>query len=251
MLKRGQVSVFVIIGIAAFAAFILIFMLFRGFQEEARSFTDPQEYLNSQLNDVTRIIIGCIGDESESSLRDLTKSGGHFNPINSVSYYGNKTSVLCAKVKDNEPCYNVMFTESDIDKELRPRLETRIKSCINLNPFMDKDYELTTGEFILNPEFTEDVLLVNLDYPITLTKGNFTSVRSDFKKETNTNFWKAAKLASDIVGEEALGHELDVPSLSSSNLYFEIARTDVNGGVIYMLVPRYGDYPIFYFGVER
>lgn len=251
MQKRGQVSVFIIIGIVALAAIIFVFVLFRSFQEKAREITNPQEYLKSQLNDIKKVVTRCIGDESRNPLRELSRQGGHFNPIRYVNYYGNKTTFLCAKVKDNEPCYNMMFTKGDIDKELRPRLETSILRCINLQPFRENGgYTITTGNFSLDYVFSDKALLISVNYPITLTKGNVTETQRDFTKDVSTNFWKAAKLASEIVSKEARGESPSISEISPESMEFEISRTEVTGGNLYMLVSRHTDDPTFYFAVQ-
>ena len=137
MQKRGQVSVFVIIGLVIIAAMIFVFFLFRSFQEKAREITNPQEYLKSQIQDVKKAVVKCIGDESEGALTKLSMQGGHLNPVKYINYYDSKVTFLCYKVKDDEPCYNFMFTRMEIEDELGPLLKKNIKSCVDssLSPF--------------------------------------------------------------------------------------------------------------------
>ncbi len=251
MHKRGQVSVFAIIGIVALVAVIFVFILFRGFQEKAREITNPREYLQSQLGDIRKVVANCIGDESQDALDRLSLQGGHFNPTRYANYYGNKTSFLCYKVKSDEPCYNMMFTRQDIENELGLELERNILDCINLEPFMDKDYDLSTGQFDLDFVFSDRALLVTVDYPITLVRGNITEGESEFSKDTLTNFWGAAKLASDIVNIESKGENPDITKLSPKNMEFEISRTDIEGGSLYMIFPRIVEGNPFYFAVEK
>ncbi len=253
MQKRGQVSVFVIIGIVAIAAVIFVFLLFRGFQEKAREVTNPQEYLKSQIGDIKKVLNNCIEDKTKEALNKISLQGGHLNPIKYTNYYGNKVSFLCYKIKDNEDCYNMMFTRSEISDEIKPYLETNIKKCMNdgLNAFRDKDYKLTSGSFSFDLEFNDEVLLVNVIYPITLTKGKIIQVQDRFSKQTKTNFWKFSNLASEIVSYEARGENYDVAEESPKNLYFEIGRTGIENGNLYTLVSRLNKNEVFYFAVEK
>ncbi len=252
MRKKGQVSVFIIIGIVALMAVVFLFVLIRSFQDKAREITNPQEYLKSQVGDIKKAVERCINDESKKALNKLSWQGGHFNPLRYVNYNLNKTSILCAKIKSDEPCFNMMFTKSDIDEQLRPFLEGNVKPCVDsvLYAFRDKDYQLSTGSFNLNFDFSNTALLVRLDYPVTLTKGLNTQIQKDFSKETKTNFWKAAKLASEIISKEATGRPVDVASLSSGNIWFEIGRTENDHDNVYILKSRTANDPIFYFAVE-
>ena len=251
MLKRGQVSVFVIIGTVILLAMVFVFVLFRSFQEKAREITNPQEYLRSQLGDIKKVVNKCIDDSSRSALNQLYLQGGYFNPTKYLDYHGNKTTFLCYKVKDNLPCYNMMFTRQDVANQLKPKLEQDVRSCIDLSSFRDKDYTLTTGEYNLDFTFSDEALLVNVNYPVTLTKGNITQTEDRFTKEVRTNFWNVAALASQVVGMESNGLSPDVAELSSKNLEYEIGRTETNGNSLYLLKSRIGDDPIFYFAVEK
>lgn len=252
MQKRGQVSVFIIVGIIAVAAIILVFFLLKGYQEKARSVTNPREYLKSQINDIRKMVNNCVSDKTNDVLKKLFETGGHLNPVRYANYYDKKVTYLCYKVKKDKPCYNMMFTKEDIDNEIRPFLESGISSCIEngLESFKDKDYNVNTGEFSLDFVFDESALLVTINYPITLTKGNIEEKDEKFNKEIKTSFWKFANAASSIINEESLGKEVNVAELSSKSVDYEIGRAGVSGGSVYMIKPRYEEDIIFYFGVE-
>src|SRR3989338_5401018 len=192
MRKRGQVSVFIIIGVIILFAIIFIFALIGGFQDKVREITNPKEYLSSQMNDVRKAVISCIDTETKNALNVLSSQGGYFEPDYYTNYFGNKVAFLCYRIKPGESCYNMFLTRSQINEQLGPRLENGIKSCVDnkLVAFNGKDYTLTKGSFGFDYEFSEEFLLVNLDYPITLKKGNFTETRDKYSKETRTNFWK-------------------------------------------------------------
>ena len=251
MQKRGQVSIFIIIGIVAVAAVIFIFFLFRGFQEKAREVTNPQEYLKSQINDIKRVVIKCLDSESSAILKKLYAQGGRLDPVKYSDYDSKKVSFLCYRVKNNEPCYNMMFTRSEVEAEAKSFLGNNVKKCIDsdLISFKDKDYSLGTGNFNLNLVFDDKALLINLDYPITLTKGSIVEIQKTFTGERKTNFWKAADLASDIVNTESKGEIVKVSEISPNNLDFEISRTEIVGGNLYILASRQ-DELVFYFAVE-
>lgn len=255
MQKRGQVSVFAIVGIVAVAAIIFIFLLLRGVEERAKSVTDTEQYLESQIEDIKGEVEKCIGDVSSEILDDLYESGGHLEPVRYADYYGKHVAVLCYKVEDDEQCYNQMFTKAEIIEQILPVLEAEIPDCAEskLNAFEGKDYEIDVGDFSLNEDevvFDENALLVSINYPITLTKDNFDETEENFVIGVSTNFWQAAEIAREIVNLHAIGEEVDVAGLSSGNIYFEIGRTSYLNGNVYFVKERYGEGRIFYFAVE-
>lgn len=254
MQKGGQVSVFVIIGIVAVAAIILMFFLFRSVEEKAREVTDTEQYLQSQINDIKKEVVECISDVSNDLLDRFYKGGGHLNPVRYANYYGNKVGVLCYKVEESESCKNMMFSKADIMQQLIPELERDIPECVEakLDAFRDKGYDVEVGEFLLDKDkliFDEDMLLVSINYPIELTKDNFDDIQEEFTVSIDTSFWKIAEIVDEIVNKHARDDILDVASMSTSNVYFEIGRVSYSSGNVYMIKERGAD-DIFYFAVE-
>lgn len=254
MQKRGQVSVFVIIGIVAVAAIIFIFLLFRSVEEKAREVRGTEEYLSSQLGDLRREIEGCIGEVSNDLLDSLYDSGGNLNPERYANYYGKRINVLCYKVGD-EGCYNFMFTKDEIVEQMLPVLEDQIKECADEKLFLfeDQDYAVNKGEFFLDRDsfvFDKQRLLITVNYPITLKKENDEQTEERFAAAVDTNFWQITNIANEIVNSHARGDEVDIVSLGIRNIYFDIGRTLYSGGSVYMIKSRYGDPRIFYFAVE-
>ncbi len=254
MRKRGQVSVFMIVGIAAVAAIVLVFLLFRSVEEKARDVRSTEEYLSSQLGDLKKQVSNCIGEVADDALDRLYAGGGDLNPERYANYRGNNINVLCYKAGDGS-CYNFMFVKSEIIEQLLPFLEQEIKSCVDskLVFFEDQDYTVEGGEFSLDDEgfvFDDERLLVTIDYPITLIKGNDEQAEERFVAAVDTDFWQIAEIVNEIINTHARGDDIDLISLSLKNIFFEIDRTLYKDGSIYMIRSRYGDERIFYFAVE-
>ena len=140
-------------------------------------------------------------------------------------------------------------------EQILPVLEQDIPDCVNskLDAFDGRDYDIDTGDFSLNEEeivFDDKILVVSINYPITLTKDNFDEIEERFVAAASTNFWQAAEIAREIVNLHARDEEVDVSELSSGNVYFETGRTSYLKGSIYFIKERYGEGRIFYFAVE-
>jgi len=255
MQKRGQVSVFVIIGIVAVAAIIFVFLLFRSVEEKAREVRGTGEYLGSQLGDIKSEVEECVGDVANELLDGLYDGGGNLNPERYANYYGKRVNVLCYEVREDESCYNFMFTKEEVVEQMLPVLEQEIKGCADgkLIFFEDQDYTINRGEFSLDKEgfiFDDERLLVTVNYPITLFKENDEQTEEKFSAAINTNFWQVAGIVREIVNTLSGGGNIDMVLLGKKYVFFDIDRTLYSDGSVYMIKPRYGDQRIFYFAAE-
>src|SRR3989338_4233945 len=106
MRKRGQVSVFIIIGIVILVAILTVFF-FRGkiskvLREEP---TNPQEYLYQQLQDVKKEIGRCVNQETSKAARLLMENGGDFDKnFGYIQYINISYPVLCREINNTNSC---------------------------------------------------------------------------------------------------------------------------------------------------
>ena len=56
----------------------------------------------------------------------------------------------------------------------------KVNKCLNLEPFKDKDYQLTLGKMELTSEILGENILVNVDFPIKLTKEAYSAEENNF-----------------------------------------------------------------------
>lgn len=253
MQKRGQVSVFIILGIVLIAAVIFISLLFTSFGDKARQVNNPQEYLRSQLGDIKKVVDSCIKENARATLTQLYDSGGHLNPVRYANYYGKSVTVLCYKIKEDEPCHNMMFTEEDIVNQLKTQLEESIPECIDqrLAPFRSQDYTLGLGEFQMEePIFSQRDLALDINYPVTLTRGEVQQKHEDYLVSIDTNFLDTMRKISEIINMHSSGREVDLVEISLENIYFQIGRVSTSEGLVYMIKSKFTNHPIFYFAVE-
>src|SRR3989344_195369 len=91
-IKKGQVSVFIILGILVLVVLVLLFARDSRFNEIFSSKSPYQE------------IEGCIKETTKEGLNILSLQGGVIEPQNYILYEGNKIDYICYSENDYEKC---------------------------------------------------------------------------------------------------------------------------------------------------
>src|SRR3989344_908353 len=106
MQKRGQVSIFVIIGLVLIAVLVIFFFLRESLVDAIRQTpTNTQEYLGTQLEDIKDEVGRCVVQETAKASRELMANGGNFERnIGVLSYDGIDYPVLCVEFENGNGC---------------------------------------------------------------------------------------------------------------------------------------------------
>ena len=117
--KRGQLAIWIILAIVIVAVIILLF-----------AFRIPQRYIlpskpNIQLQD-------CIINDLKNAIGEVSKKGGSVNPVNSISYEGEKVEYLCYTNQYYQTCVNQQpLLRQHVERELLEQIKPKAESCQN------------------------------------------------------------------------------------------------------------------------
>ena len=92
MLKRGQVTVFIILGIVVVS--IVGFVLYIGGIFEKEDFTEEELafFISTRIEPVKDIIEGCVAEELVSAVTYVSNHGGYYSPLENEVYSFNSPS---------------------------------------------------------------------------------------------------------------------------------------------------------------
>jgi len=181
MQKRGQVAVFVVIGIAVVIFFALIFMYKDVLINKAKSEINTPQYLNDKIKNIQEEVIEeCVDLETKDAIDLLLKNTGKFEePVNYLIYNGKKHRVLCQNIPDEASCLSTPLSSIKINEKLNEYLKEKINNCLDFSDFENENYKLNLPEdFELETQINFYNLVVNLNYEIEL-------VRDDYKVKSN------------------------------------------------------------------
>jgi len=200
MHKRGQVTVFVILGILIIAVLAIIFYLYG---EKIKIPTQDQEFDFSKTEIVKNYIESCIEKAGNEALTLVGKQGGEVNPGFYQQYYNDKISYLCY-TNSYSACYNKKpFLKEFIEREINAYIKERLNSCLNLEDIKNQGYEIQTGSLDVNTNLNLYNVLVEINYPITIRGKSGQIVQlNKFNKIFNIPLGRLIKVAEDVVNNE-------------------------------------------------
>jgi len=211
MNKRGQVTVFVIIGIVIV---VIVFLVFFLLGDKIKKETEIELVFDeSSLEPLGDFVGDCIGrytegeGEEEGALSIIGKQGGliYVNSENSVAYDNPDD--------DEENIENVAYHFREgvnyaitrhIEGELHDYVLNNLKTndCVDLDKIRGDGFVITNGnkeDMALTVSIGDDNLIMDLDYPIIITKGDVSISESRFTETFEVPLGNLMKVAEDIV----------------------------------------------------
>ncbi len=200
MKKRGQVTMFIIVGVVI-VAFVIIFLFLRKGVEldipgGSGGVLDVDEYTEK-----------CIRDYTEEAIKMILAQGGVLQPKN-YKLFGNKNiEYICYNIGYYEPCiqqHPVLLREIEI--QLEQHLVGRMDECLNEMKF---EYEERNAEVVFGNEknvdvnLLEDKIEINYERKITITKDLETRDYDGIEYELQNPLFNLARIALEISSQEA------------------------------------------------
>lgn len=204
MQKRGQVTLFIILGVVIVILAALYFFV-------AKPYVLPvsQEDLNKEMRNVEEDVLNCLFEVSEEPFNRIGLQGGYLaTPTGSYRLYNDsRISYLCYDIPGEATCYNRMLLIQSMEKELEEAIKDTLPTCLNVHKFSQlKPYTVSTPK---QPNIDVSIRrfdsLVTLDYPIRLTsKKSATSVeKSEFEAVLTIPLGRLYEVSQEIVNQEA------------------------------------------------
>jgi len=238
---KGQVTIFIIIGILLVGIVVLFFMLRDDVNLPdiggSRTKVNPPAFLDS-----------CLEDKIEESIRILGQQGGNINPklYKTFKFEGENTasdiSYLCYNQNYYQPCVNQQpLLIKHLEEEIHDYISDDVEICftqlgVSLG---DQGYVVNSNYISFSVDLTPKRITTDINAEIILTKSGETSKQTNFKIITPTRLYGLGDLAQEIVSQQAefcnfneLGYMLFYPDwgIKESNLG--------EGSIIYTLKNR-------------
>ncbi|MCX6742437.1 MAG: hypothetical protein NTX24_04690 [Candidatus Pacearchaeota archaeon] len=201
--KKGQVTLFIIIGIVIVAVVLLAIFLVPRISRP----TTPQ---TSTLNPGA-YISSCVTDEVLPILSKLSKQGGYLDPSPYYTWYGNNLQFLCYSENETDDCVNQKpMLKEDIENQLLVKVDSITRSCINsfkLQTENKGDIVTTCGTLLLGVALKPESVTIDITCPIKIvTKEDENLNFNDFDISIDSNLYGQVMLAKDVVNEEIVGN---------------------------------------------
>jgi len=186
--KHAQLTIFIIISILIVAVVVLFFIL-RG------NLNLPGKPVSPETAEIQNFVQECLDDSLESVVFKIGENGGYYFPpkistsVLEVPYY----------IKDNK---NLMPQKEKIQDEISKGVARELIFCLE-DFLLFPEYEITKGkmnspEVVIEPER----VLVELNYPLTIIKGDSKSKIEDFSSEVPVRLGIVYDAVAEFVEED-------------------------------------------------
>jgi hypothetical protein len=196
MEKKGQISLFIILGIVILIMGGLIVFIKTDYLrtklglEREKSIVVPP-----QLKVVTDHIDNCLETTSIESLYQLGQYGGYYNVPKDISIVFFKMDI---------PYYYLdkqgyVPSLERIEKELADSISDNLKSCLNFNDFRGKGFNISEGDLSVSTKIDEKKVNIEINYPVKIEKAEIVLDLKDFEFDIDSNFKSLHDTAKEIV----------------------------------------------------
>ncbi len=248
MEKRGQVTLFIILGIV-----ILLLAGFFYYLKHTQGFlTPPADFLNSQLKPIQINLEECISKAAVSGLTLLGKQGGSFSPANYRLYQGQRVRYFCQNIPGKEQCLNTLPPLSSITEEFKKYLTFEVNTCVD-KTLVDKTSGVQTlgsEKITITTTFIQGIILVEAHYDLTLKKDQASISLAPVKKSFDAPLEELYDTSRDITQAQASTGQFDqlIYMLNKKGAY-EITVDKPFPDIIYKINKKNSPYQ-FWFAIE-
>lgn len=207
MQKKGQVSIFVIVGLVLV---ILVLLLWYLNDQGIVPILGSGSTMTAKMGNIRGEIERCSNEGVKEGMNVYSKQGGKFNPTSYVRYSSLNVQYYCTVIPKDTKCLNIMPPLEDIRKDFENYMNSYMKNCVDMNILKSGNgIDVKTGEMKINIEFQDNVV-VGVNYDVKVSKEGATMALEKMRVPVaDTPIEGVYNVAYDIIEAKALGYEFD------------------------------------------
>jgi len=185
-MKRGQISVFIILAIVILGAIILFFLA-------QQNIINLLPGVDAQVKPVYSFVESCIQQTSEDAIQHISENGGYYIPPNNSLFNG--IPIYFNKGETN------LLTTQQLEQQLSDYMDEMLFFCTQ-NFIEFQDFEIQQNQIKTTTEIKENKITFNINYPLSISKEQKTYTFEDFKIEIPANLFKVHQTANQIIEQQ-------------------------------------------------
>jgi hypothetical protein len=193
-LKRGQVTIFIILGLIIVVGLIFIFTLRKPVKIEVYDENNPQSYIEQ-----------CTRDAVQEAIDILSPQGGDINPSGSVKYDGIDRVYLCYNNDFYKRCINQrpLFVEH-LEREITNFITPKVADCFKvLEMKLEKRYDIETSNMKLVTRLYPRQITVEIDKKFKMTREDNVINIQKFRMNMIHPLFNFAEIGMEIANQQA------------------------------------------------
>ena len=185
--NHGQVTIFIIAAVLVIA-FIVLFFIFR-------EKTPIKENSSVVISPIYTKTLSCLDSTAQEGTKYISLQGGYYKIPQGVSfkYFTDEVPYYYMNSNKNMP------SMERVQIELGNYIADNLKPCINFSSLEEQGFSISEGNISVNTIVSGDEITVQANYPLTVKKGEDTSVLGDFKITIPSNIERLYFSSRDIL----------------------------------------------------
>jgi hypothetical protein len=239
---KGQVTLFIILGIIIIVLGVLIYLFYPGiFSGAGGEDVNPNLFMQS-----------CVEEEFENAVVDLSNKGGSFNPRHYIMYEDETIEYLCYTSEYYKTCVMQQpMLKKHVEEEIENELKNTVEQCFKdlEDSYDSKGYEVSLKQGGYSVELLPGKVQMNLNSSLTLSKDSSKRYES-LRVYLDNNIYELVNIANSILNWEA--RYGDAETTTYMNYYKDVKvekKKQSDGSTVYILTDRNTGYK-FQFAVR-
>ncbi len=212
MQKRGQVTIFIILGIIVLIVLGWLFFVRGDIFDRITTEERADVFVSSQIEPIKELVSECTKEQLVDSIIYVSRSGGYFDPPVGEDYCEEYSGDTCDSPFLIAHSYslgqNRLVTLTKLSIELNDYMSEaenfdQLKGCINsgFDDFESKGLNVANRDFVLGmPEVGEETVYqtVSFDVPLEIGKDDYTATVNEVITSVNAPLKKVQNVAADV-----------------------------------------------------
>jgi hypothetical protein len=227
---KGQVTIFIIIGIVIVAGIILLFFFLGGVEVDSPADLGPKVFVDK-----------CVRDVVEASVEKMLENGGEILPSRAIAYKGEEWNYLCYQADYYKGCYNIHpMLEMQIEAEIVRDTEAGVQGCFNSmrEDFENRGFDVGGGATEYSVDILPGMVEISLSKRIDVSREGSSQSFEDFDSEILSPIYELVQIARDVVNSEAQYCNFEYNGYMLLYPRYDIRRIDYSDSKIYRLIDR-------------
>jgi len=230
MNRRGQVTIFIIIGIVIVVSIVAVFIFMGSFEVDSPVDLGPKAFVDK-----------CVRDVVEESVEKMLKNGGEILPSRAIAYKGDEWNYLCYQADYYKGCYNLHpMLEMQIEAEIVRDTEAEVQGCFNSmrEDFENRGFDVGGGATEYSISLLSKMVKIDLSKRIDVSKAGSSQSFENFDSEILSPIYELVQISRDVVDSESQYCNFEYNGYMLLYPRYDIRRIDYSGSKIYRLIDR-------------
>jgi hypothetical protein len=216
--KKGQVTIFIIVGILLVFGIVAYFLI----SNHARILERP---VPAHVEPIQTNLKSCFDESTEESLFLVGLQGGKINLTD--NYLETQTSKVSYAIKDSQ---NIFLIKQELENEVEKYIFNKITSCIERIKTSYPNYNISSLEIRPSVKMEDEKTIIYLSSPLIITREDSSyKLDREFKSEQKLRVGELHRITSEIAEQLSQDNSsMDLTYLTEQD--YDIFITDYSNG---------------------